>query len=189
MLLQRLLTAAVLLPVFVAALFLLPNLYWGILLACISLWAAWEWGRLAGYGGVVRAVYCVVIAGSCVAILAWENAADTPRAVHLFARSARRFMLRRCVLAGYRARLVVPPPGGAQSLVAGHCGLAGVDAVLASSGVAAKQAVAVVSCAGCGLAGRYGRLFRRAAASAATSWHPRSVPAKRGKACGGLSPR
>jgi len=79
MLLQRLMTAAVLLPVCVAALFLLPSLYWRILLICVSLWAAWEWGRLAGYAGVVRVIYCVIIAGSGVAILAWENAAVPPR--------------------------------------------------------------------------------------------------------------
>jgi len=48
MLKQRILTAAVLLPLFLAGLFYLPNLYWGLLMVAGLVVASAEWGRLAG---------------------------------------------------------------------------------------------------------------------------------------------
>ena len=50
MLLTRVLTVAVLLPLFLVALFLLPNLYWGLLILGVIVAAGWEWGALVGYG-------------------------------------------------------------------------------------------------------------------------------------------
>ena len=47
---QRILTVAVALPLFLAALFLLDNLYWGLLLIAVLAIAGREWARLAGYG-------------------------------------------------------------------------------------------------------------------------------------------
>jgi phosphatidate cytidylyltransferase len=45
---QRIITAIVLLAGLLAALFLLPLLYWGMLMALVAAVAAWEWGALAG---------------------------------------------------------------------------------------------------------------------------------------------
>jgi phosphatidate cytidylyltransferase len=73
MLLQRVLTVAVVLPLFLAALLLLPNLYWGLVLAGIVLAAGFEWGRLAGYSAAGRALFCSLLALSCGAILWWQQ--------------------------------------------------------------------------------------------------------------------
>jgi phosphatidate cytidylyltransferase len=73
MLLKRVLTVAILLPLFMAALFLLPNLYWGILLTGVIVVAAWEWGGLARYAVRGRALFCAVIGASAVLILIREH--------------------------------------------------------------------------------------------------------------------
>src|SRR5215471_538786 len=74
MLFQRVLTVAIVLPLLLAALFLLPNLYWGALLVLVIAGAAWEWGRLARYTVRGRSVFCAVVCGSAVAILYWDHA-------------------------------------------------------------------------------------------------------------------
>jgi phosphatidate cytidylyltransferase len=74
MLLQRVLTVAVALPLFLAALLLLPNLGWGALVAGIVVLAGQEWGRLAGYSKGARALFCTLLAVTCGAILWWEQA-------------------------------------------------------------------------------------------------------------------
>ena len=99
MLLQRVLTVAVLLPLFLAALFLLPNLYWGLLFASVVLVAGQEWGRLAGYSTLGRILFCAVVAVSGGAILWWEQGSgeavrfiDTPAGL-LFYGAAMTFWL------------------------------------------------------------------------------------------------
>jgi len=73
MLLTRVLTVAVLLPLFLVALFLLPNLYWGLLIMVVIVIAGWEWGGLAGYGVRGRALFCSVLVASATLILIWEH--------------------------------------------------------------------------------------------------------------------
>jgi phosphatidate cytidylyltransferase len=73
MLRQRILTAAVLLPLFLAALFLLPNLYWALLLAAGLAVAAREWSRLAGFAATGQAAYAALLLGVALAILALEH--------------------------------------------------------------------------------------------------------------------
>jgi phosphatidate cytidylyltransferase len=73
MLKQRILTVAVLLPLFLAALFLLPNLYWGVLTSAVLGLAAHEWSRLAGYAGPGRWVYPALLVASAFAVLAAEH--------------------------------------------------------------------------------------------------------------------
>src|SRR4249919_4104233 len=72
MLFQRVLTVAVLLPLLLTALFLLPNLYWGLLLVGVVVLAGREWGRLAGYSEGGGALFCALLAASCGAILWWQ---------------------------------------------------------------------------------------------------------------------
>ncbi|MBE9609394.1 phosphatidate cytidylyltransferase [Chitinilyticum piscinae] len=57
MLKTRILTVLVLLPVFFGALFWLPSAPWQLLCALLAGLAAWEWARLAGFTGIVRAAY------------------------------------------------------------------------------------------------------------------------------------
>jgi phosphatidate cytidylyltransferase len=73
MLKQRILTVAVLLPLFLAALFLLPNLHWGVLTITVLGLAAHEWSRLAGYAGPGRWVYPALLVAGAVAVLAAEH--------------------------------------------------------------------------------------------------------------------
>jgi phosphatidate cytidylyltransferase len=69
MLRQRILTAAVLLPLALAALFFLPSLAWSGLSAAVMVVGGWEWGRLAGWNSRGRALFAAVVGGSCVAVL------------------------------------------------------------------------------------------------------------------------
>lgn len=73
MLLKRVLTVAVLLPLFLAALFLMSPPAWGALLTVVIGLAAWEWARLAGYGPVGRALFPAVLVAAAAGILAWER--------------------------------------------------------------------------------------------------------------------
>lgn len=57
MLKTRILTVMVVLPLFAAALFYLPNGGWALFLMPLMLAGAWEWGALAGWRGSARAAY------------------------------------------------------------------------------------------------------------------------------------
>ena len=70
MLRQRILTAAVLLPLALAALFFLPSLAWSVLTAAVMVIGGWEWGRLAGWNSRGRALFAALVGGSCIAVLA-----------------------------------------------------------------------------------------------------------------------
>lgn len=65
MLKQRLLTVAVVLPLFLGLLFLAPNPVWGILIAAPIAAGAFEWARLAGFSPVGRTVYVSFVTVSC----------------------------------------------------------------------------------------------------------------------------
>jgi phosphatidate cytidylyltransferase len=69
MLKQRLLTVAVILPLFLALLFLAPNPVWGTLIAIPIVAGAFEWARLAGFSRVGRTVYTSLVAVSCGLLL------------------------------------------------------------------------------------------------------------------------
>ena len=73
MLITRLLTAAVVLPLLVGALLFLPNQYW---LACLLpplLIASLEWAALAGYGRVARWLFAAIVPVSGVGLLYAPN--------------------------------------------------------------------------------------------------------------------
>jgi phosphatidate cytidylyltransferase len=82
MLLQRIFTVAGLLPLFLAALFLLPNLYWSIALGGIMAVAAWEWARLAGYELPGRVFFTLLLAVSTLGISLWEHYDTRPLLIH-----------------------------------------------------------------------------------------------------------
>lgn len=65
----RLATALALLAGCAAGLFLLPNLWWAILLLVILAAAGWEWGALSGYGRLTRWGYAGAVSGSALALL------------------------------------------------------------------------------------------------------------------------
>ncbi|MEW6313231.1 MAG: phosphatidate cytidylyltransferase [Pseudomonadota bacterium] len=71
MLKQRILAALILLPLFLVALFYAPGWAWdGLLLAVIFL-GAWEWARLARFGGSLAAVLLLGVLLECT-LLKWQ---------------------------------------------------------------------------------------------------------------------
>lgn len=80
MLRQRILTVALLLPPVLAALFLLPNLYWSLLMVALLAGAGFEWARLSGVRGTGAWAYAGMLTALALAILSAEHLAQTPRA-------------------------------------------------------------------------------------------------------------
>jgi phosphatidate cytidylyltransferase len=68
MLRNRVMTAAVLAPLFVLGVLKLPGLWFALLVGLVVLVAAWEWTRLSGYTGTTPAVAAVAVA--CVLMAA-----------------------------------------------------------------------------------------------------------------------
>jgi len=68
MLLTRVLTVAVLLPLFLAGMFFLPGQWWCIVLLPLVLAGSWEWAVLAGFSPTVRWTFCAAVLGSMAAL-------------------------------------------------------------------------------------------------------------------------
>ena len=68
MLRTRILTSIVLISSFLAALFLLPNLYWSLLMLAVVSIGAWEWAALAKFSPLIRNGYVLVTIASGLAI-------------------------------------------------------------------------------------------------------------------------
>jgi len=69
MLRTRIITAAVLLPLFVGGLFLLPSFWWAVLLLPLLLAGSWEWAGLAGFGRAGRAAFSFSLLAMAMALL------------------------------------------------------------------------------------------------------------------------
>jgi phosphatidate cytidylyltransferase len=70
MLKQRLITAAVLIPLLLGAMFLLPGFWWQLLLL-IPVWiAAHEWSRLAAFGRAGEAALMLVVTAAIGLLMA-----------------------------------------------------------------------------------------------------------------------
>lgn len=69
MLKTRVLTAAVLIPAVLAALFLLPPLGWGIVMLVIIALGAHEWARLVGFANTAQWLFAAATLGVAVALL------------------------------------------------------------------------------------------------------------------------
>ncbi|MBI4190560.1 MAG: phosphatidate cytidylyltransferase [Betaproteobacteria bacterium] len=65
MLKLRIVTVAVVLPLFLAAIFLLPNSWWSLALVAPLLVAGHEWSRLAGFGRNVEALFLLALLAGC----------------------------------------------------------------------------------------------------------------------------
>jgi phosphatidate cytidylyltransferase len=75
MLITRIRTAAVALPLFLAALFLLPTAGWALFLLVWLLIGAWEWAALAKWPASSRAAYVVLVLLLTLAVWIWVVAA------------------------------------------------------------------------------------------------------------------
>jgi phosphatidate cytidylyltransferase len=65
---HRVLTASILLPAFLAALFGLPQRLWGALMLAVVLLAAFEWAKLAALRENARIVFIMAVAAGCIAM-------------------------------------------------------------------------------------------------------------------------
>ena len=70
MLKQRLLTVAVVLPLLLGCIFLLPNPGWALLMAGPTALGAFEWAKLAGYGRSGRRLFVGAVLASCLLLIA-----------------------------------------------------------------------------------------------------------------------
>ncbi|MCE1813672.1 phosphatidate cytidylyltransferase, partial [Enterobacter hormaechei] len=69
MLKYRLITAVILIPLVIAALFLLPPVAFGLVIIAVSALAAWEWGQFAGlFNQKKRAILAVLFAIGLLAL-------------------------------------------------------------------------------------------------------------------------
>jgi len=78
-LVRRVITATVLVAVLLVVLLLLPAWCWVALVTGVLLIAGNEWGRLTGYSGSGRALFCAALAAGSVAIYWWEQGAPPAR--------------------------------------------------------------------------------------------------------------
>jgi phosphatidate cytidylyltransferase len=82
---QRIITAAVLIPVVVIAVLYLPTRWWALLCLLILLRAAWEWAALAGWASrTQRLAYTALVAVTASLLYAkWPSPAVIEAIVHL----------------------------------------------------------------------------------------------------------
>ncbi|KAA8996103.1 phosphatidate cytidylyltransferase [Affinibrenneria salicis] len=69
MLKYRLITAFILIPVVIAALFLLPPLGFALVTLAVCMLAAWEWGQMAGFASHCQRVWLAVFCGFLLALM------------------------------------------------------------------------------------------------------------------------
>ena len=69
MLKYRLISAFVLIPVVIAALFLLPPAGFAIVTLVVCMLAAWEWGQLSGFTSTTQRVWLAVLCGLLLALM------------------------------------------------------------------------------------------------------------------------
>lgn len=69
MLRARVLTSLLLIPLFLAALFLLPDTYWALFMLAAILMGVWEWGDMARFSPAGRIAYLLGTMGACLLLI------------------------------------------------------------------------------------------------------------------------
>ena len=69
MLKYRLISAFVLIPIVIAALFLLPPVGFAIVTLVVCILAAWEWGQFSGFTSRTQRVWLAVLCGFILAVM------------------------------------------------------------------------------------------------------------------------
>ncbi|MFU9135934.1 phosphatidate cytidylyltransferase [Erwinia tasmaniensis] len=91
MLKSRLITAFILIPIVIAALFLLPPLGFALITLVVCMLAAWEWGQFAGFASRSQRIWLAVLCGLLLVFMmftlpAWQHSVHLPQiAVSLWA--------------------------------------------------------------------------------------------------------
>ena len=65
----RLITALILIPIVIAALFLLPPLAFALVTLVVCMLAAWEWGQLAGFTSRSQRIWLAILCGFLLALM------------------------------------------------------------------------------------------------------------------------
>jgi phosphatidate cytidylyltransferase len=65
----RLITALILIPIVIVALFFLPPLAFALVTLAVCMLAAWEWGQLAGYAARSQRIWLAIICGFLLALM------------------------------------------------------------------------------------------------------------------------
>ncbi len=82
MLKYRVITALILIPIVIAALFLLPPLGFAIVTLAVCMLAAWEWGPLAGFSSPSQRIWGALLCGLVLVLMLWAIPAYN-RSIHL----------------------------------------------------------------------------------------------------------
>ncbi len=80
MLKYRLITACILIPIVIAALFLLPPVGFALVTLAICMLAAWEWGQLSGLGSRSQRIWLAILCGLLLALMMFTLPAYRPYA-------------------------------------------------------------------------------------------------------------
>ena len=72
---QRIVTALVLVPLLLAAMFMLPNIAWALLMSVPAALGSLEWGRLAGYRRGGCTLFTVAVTATCLSFIALASSA------------------------------------------------------------------------------------------------------------------
>lgn len=83
MLKYRLTTALILIPMVIAALFLLPLLGFALVTLAVCMLAAWEWGQLAGFTSTSQRIGLAVLCGFLLVLMMFNVPANQYSARHL----------------------------------------------------------------------------------------------------------
>lgn len=78
----RVITAAILLPLFVGGIFFLDPIWWSAALIPLVLAGAWEWATLVKLQGIARWGYCALVVATGTGILSMAYSFDAPEAIH-----------------------------------------------------------------------------------------------------------
>lgn len=84
MLKYRLITALILIPVVIGALFLLPPVGFAIVTLVVCMLAAWEWGQLAGFASRSQRIWLAILCGFLLVLMllslpAYQHSAHLPQ--------------------------------------------------------------------------------------------------------------
>ena len=74
---QRIATALVLVPLLLAAIFMLPNMAWALLMSVAAALASLEWGRLAGYDRGGCTFFTAAVTATCLGFIAFASSAPS----------------------------------------------------------------------------------------------------------------
>ncbi|CAM4045992.1 phosphatidate cytidylyltransferase [Serratia silvae] len=81
MLKSRIITALILIPIVIAALFLLPPMGFALVTLAVCMLAAWEWGQLAGFTARPQRIWLAILCGFLLALMMLSVPAY-PQSVH-----------------------------------------------------------------------------------------------------------